>query len=115
MHWKVKFLRSCLPTTRDSKYLKIIRQLPCVVCFSKPCEAAHVRIGTDGGTSLKPSDRYCVPLCNKHHREQHNTGEHIFWDKLNINPVELCNKLYSNKDNPHIKNIILRTRHNLEI
>ena len=34
---------------------------------------------TDGGTSLKPSDNYTVPLCHKCHQEQHRIGELAFW------------------------------------
>lgn len=34
---------------------------------------------TDGGTSLKPSDNYTVPLCHKCHQEQHQIGELAFW------------------------------------
>jgi hypothetical protein len=34
-------------------------------------QAAHVRRNTDGGTALKPHDKWCVPLCMKHHSEQH--------------------------------------------
>lgn len=34
-------------------------------------EAAHVRAGNLGGTSLKPPDSLLIPLCNGHHRLQH--------------------------------------------
>lgn len=41
-------------------------------------ECAHVRTGTDGGTGLKPSDWWTIPLCAVRHREQHNVGEGTF-------------------------------------
>ncbi len=41
-------------------------------------ECAHVRIGTDGGTQLKPSDFFTYPLCQRCHGEQHATGERTF-------------------------------------
>ena len=42
-------------------------------------EAAHVRIGADGGKSLKPSDWFTYPLCSYHHRGvQHAKGERTF-------------------------------------
>jgi hypothetical protein len=39
--------------------------------LTQSIEAAHVRRNTDGGTSLKPHDKWCISLCAKHHREQH--------------------------------------------
>lgn len=57
-----------------------VRGFPCLVHGCEPnlrepetmvIEAAHVRRNTDGGTALKPHDKWCVPLCMKHHREQH--------------------------------------------
>lgn len=41
-------------------------------------DPAHVRRGTDGGTSLKPSDSWVLPLCHPHHLEQHQVGERTF-------------------------------------
>ncbi len=37
-----------------------------------------MRSGTDGGTALKPSDRWSVSLCRTHHAEQHRIGERAF-------------------------------------
>ena len=68
------------PKFRSEKHLKFVRSLPCIVCAGMPCDAAHIRVFTDGGTSLKPSDHYTVPLCRKHHRMQHHIGELSFWD-----------------------------------
>jgi hypothetical protein len=41
-------------------------------------ECAHVRIGTDGGTGIKPSDRHCISLCKECHSRQHQIGEPAF-------------------------------------
>lgn len=41
-------------------------------------EAAHVRLGTDGGTSLKPHDMWVISLCSYHHEIQHQYGEASF-------------------------------------
>ena len=38
-------------------------------------ECAHVRFGTDGGLSQKPSDIFTHPLCWGHHHYQHLVGE----------------------------------------
>jgi hypothetical protein len=43
-----------------------------------PIECAHVRTRTNGGLSLKPSDRWVISLCAGHHQEQHAIGERAF-------------------------------------
>lgn len=64
----------------DEKHLIWIRTLPCCVTGrSQKVEAAHIRHGTDGSTSKKPSDKWTVPLSQVQHREQHNCGEVSFW------------------------------------
>src|SRR4051794_12145742 len=57
-----------------------VRRHYCCVpeCKRLPIECAHVRIGTDGGTGMKPSDRWAISLCAHHHREQHRQGEATF-------------------------------------
>lgn len=57
-----------------------VRRHKCCVsgCRQLPIECAHVRIGTDGGVALKPSDRWVVSLCRSHHAEQHRIGEAQF-------------------------------------
>ena len=63
-----------------------IRRHHCCVpgCKRLPIECAHVRTGTDGGTALKPSDRWCISLCRFHHAEQHRLGEPRFEIKHGI-------------------------------
>ena len=63
---------------RDEGYLDWIRQQPCCICGDDVfVEAAHLRvssinIGKNGtGMGEKPSDKWALPLCGKHHREQH--------------------------------------------
>ena len=57
-----------------------VRSHTCSVsgCDGRPIECAHVRIGTDGGTGLKPSDLFCLSLCAAHHRSSHTHGEMTF-------------------------------------
>jgi len=57
-------------------------------------EAAHVRIGTDGGTSMKPSDRFVIPLCSTHHRHQHTVGETTFEMIYLINMRHIADALW---------------------
>lgn len=56
-------------------------------------EAAHVRTGTDGGTGLKPSDSWAIPLCTKHHREQHASGETTFARRYGLDMKEVAQEL----------------------
>jgi hypothetical protein len=52
-------------------------------------EAAHVRRNTDGGTALKPHDKWTISLCVKHHREQHR-ADLTFEAKYGIDTRELA-------------------------
>ena len=49
-----------------------------------PIECAHVRMGTDGGMGLKPSDRWTISLCHDHHVEQHQIGERAFEERYDL-------------------------------
>lgn len=90
------------PNTRVRlSHRAFVRLLPCVKCGRSPCDAAHVRAGTDGGAGLKPSDRYLVPLCRPAasregcHPEQHRRGELTFWAELGIDPIDLSLRLWT--------------------
>jgi len=81
-------LRQREPRQHDKRHLDFIRSLPCCICGDNTTtEAAHIRTGSlqhgkrSTGMQEKPSDKWTVPLCGKHHREQHNTGDELkFWD-----------------------------------
>lgn len=90
------------PRVKNEKHLNFIRSLPCVVCQNNiETEAAHVRAGelalgkwpTGGGE--KPSDCWTVPLCGRHHREQHSMNEREFWSQQGINPFVVAMALYA--------------------
>ncbi len=83
---------------RSDGHLKWIKGCRCSVedglCEGR-IEPAHVRLGTDGGTGMRPSDCWVVPLCAGHHAEQHSrkgpaAGEYTFWNKRGIDPKELA-------------------------
>lgn len=77
---------------RSASHLKFIRSLPCCKCGSdRDAQAAHVRIGGDGGMGLKPSDGRVVPLCHPCHVEQHRVGERTFWGSRD--PLQLASML----------------------
>lgn len=64
---------------RDARWLAHVREQGCMICGASPCDPAHIRIGAGGGMGLKPPDNMVVPLCNDHHRAQHESGERTFW------------------------------------
>ena len=80
---------------RRGAHLAFVRLLPCVACGkAAPSDAAHVRTGTDGGTGIKPGDRYAVPLCAACHAKQHRVGELTFWSALRIDPINVAARLW---------------------
>src|ERR1700691_4860686 len=89
-------LRQRQPRVRDEKHLDFIRSLPCCICGAIDTEAAHIRTASlengklHTGMSEKPSDKWTVPLCNAHHREQHSGNELKFWARHGIDPFMLA-------------------------
>jgi len=88
-------LRQRRPPSRSRPHLDFIRSLPCAVagCTNGPIEAAHVRRGTDGGTALKPSDIWTIPVCHFHHAEVHRIGEAAFARQTGIDLRALAAEL----------------------
>ena len=75
---------------RNRPYLDWLRDQPCVVTGAGECEPAHLRWGTDGSLSSKPSDCYAFPLHWSLHRKQHQHGEPSFWlEMVNEHPLFL--------------------------
>lgn len=106
-------LRQRQPRKKDPKYLLMVKEMPCVICMlrgrlNSPCDAAHVRYGDPAwdkrptGMAEKPDDKFCLPLCDGHHRNsneaQHNHGEREWWANMHIDPVKLCILLYEARD-----------------
>jgi len=69
-----------------------VRRHSCSVrgCRRTPIECAHVRIGTDGGMGMKPSDKWAISLCQVHHMEQHRIGEAAFQLKHSMCTISLA-------------------------
>jgi hypothetical protein len=98
----VSELRQRQPRERDNKHLDYIRSLPCCICGDDTTvEAAHIRTGAleygkpYTGKAEKPSDKWTLPVCGVHHREQHTMNEMAFWAKYGINPFLLAMTLRS--------------------
>lgn len=66
------------PILRDPKYLRAVREMPCVLTHTTPCDPAHIRHGFLG-IAEKPGDDLVLPLAHHLHREQHTVGEKQFW------------------------------------
>jgi hypothetical protein len=92
------------PRQHCEKHLRFIRGLPCCVCHDNTTtEAAHVRYASPEngkryvGKGEKPDDRWCVPLCGRHHRDQHEIGEREFWLRVGIDPIQLAVDLWASR------------------
>lgn len=90
-------LRQRQPRERDEKHLDFVRSLPCCICGDDTStEAAHIRTGSlahgkdPAGMQEKSSDKWALPLCGKHHREQHTMNEMAFWKMHQIDPFMLA-------------------------
>ena len=102
---------------RKATHLAFIRLLPCVACglegFS---QATHVRNGADGGTGLKSSDRFNLPLCGTCHMRQHARGEVTFWGNLGIDPLDAASRLWTvSGDVEAGERIVFRARQSIEL
>ena len=92
-------LRQREPRQRDWRHLDFIRSQPCCICGRIDTEAAHIRAASLAhgkratGGAEKSSDKWALPLCNGHHREQHTMNELAFWKKYNLDPFLLAIKL----------------------
>ena len=75
---------------KSQRHLRHVREHACVNCdASVNIEAAHVRLGSDGGMGRKPSDYYAVALCGGAagcHARQHQMGEASFWAEVGKDP-----------------------------
>ena len=93
----------------EPDYLALIRDLPCLSCGMEPSEAAHVRyasaaFGKASGLGKKPHDKFCCPLCAQCHRlgreAQHKRNERAFWENLDINPLQVAERLWERRFDP---------------
>lgn len=98
---------------RSPAHRKWVRGFACACADARhpdqavPChpliECAHVRTGTDGGTGIKPSDSWTVPLCKAHHAEQHAIGEPAFERKYGVNLKRIAEDLA--RQSPHLRKL----------
>lgn len=68
--------------------------------------AAHVRTGTDGCKDVKPSDFWCLSLCDDYcgggaHGEQHRIGEPAFERKYSLDMKAEAKRLWNDRGHGH--------------
>ena len=112
------------PKREFPRHRAFIRRHACSVpgCENRTIECAHVRTGTDGGTSLKPHDRWTLPLCGPgfvngeavegHHREQHRLGEASFEKKYGIDMKEIAKEFAKRSPDQNMKEAMMAERNN---
>ena len=70
-------------TYRNRKYLDWIQGQPCIICGSRETVPHHIRhIYWGSGVANKSHDYVSVPLCAKHHNDEHSMP---FLDKSLVN------------------------------
>lgn len=92
---------------RDNAYLAYTRRQPCILkgiageCEG-PVEATHVRFSdakvgrVNPGASCKPSDKWVLPACSHHHKQQHARGdERAWWSHWGIDASAECIRRYA--------------------
>ena len=91
------------PRDKDEAHMKFVRSLPCLLCGDNTStECAHIRMADRSvakpvtGIAMKCDDRFTVPLCGAHHRQQHEHGnEHHWWTLAGIDPIKAALAIYS--------------------
>ena len=92
---------------RDNAYLAHVRRQPCIVgpilggCEGR-IDPAHLRFGEpkvgrlNPGMGRKSDDKWTLPLCRKHHDEQHAAGnERKWWAGTGLDPNAECESRYA--------------------
>ena len=71
---------------QSKKYLNYIKEKPCLVCGTTPCDPHHMEaVGMGGANKDGYKDYTCVPLCRYHHTEYHSAGIVYFESRYKIN------------------------------
>ena len=80
---------------RDKVHLRHVGAQPCLLCSARPADPHHLRFAQVRALGRKVSDEFTVPLCRKHHREVHHSGnEAAWWHDMGIDPIEIARELW---------------------
>ena len=93
------------PQLRSLPHLRFVRSHECAIrahwgangrqhICNGPIQAAHIRMGTDGGGDVKPSDNFTIPLCVEAHVEQGQIGEGAFEKRYGIDTHKIAADLW---------------------
>jgi hypothetical protein len=88
------------PRIEDKPHLQFIRGLRCCICQHPGVDACHIRFSDasvakfNAGVGAKPDDLWTVPMCRKHHDEQHSMNEREFYVRHGIDPLRLALALH---------------------
>ena len=84
---------------RDKNHLRYMASLPCLVCGRSPCQAHHIRFAQPRALGRQVSDEWTVPLCVKHHAEQHTAGnEKQWWRERQVDPIANALQFWRTED-----------------
>ena len=65
------------PRLRNEKYLRSLREMPCLSCGIAPAGVAHHLLrAEERGVGLKTGDNHAVPMCTPCHTRLHMNGVH---------------------------------------
>lgn len=74
-------------------FLQWLRGRECIFALAATCEgkieAAHLDFAGGKGMGSKVADRFCLPMCAKHHRRQHEMGWKSFMAAMGAREVVL--------------------------
>jgi hypothetical protein len=91
---------------RKPDHLAFIRTLPCLICGNDiETEACHIKMADArilkplAGSQKRAPDWFTVPMCSKHHREQHKGSERQFWLMEGIDVILMALALYAESGN----------------
>lgn len=104
------------PRQQSGSHLDFLRGLPCCVCGDPTStEAAHLRFAAEPikrqvGKGERPDDWWCVPLCGRCHRRQHDEGEARFWGLNKQRAMLIALSLFVNTGNHKLGEQIVRAR-----
>jgi hypothetical protein len=80
---------------RDKEHLRYVGAQPCLVCSATPSDPHHIRFAQPRAMGREVGDDFTVPLCRKHHRDLHHSGnESAWWHDMAIEPLEIAKDLW---------------------
>jgi hypothetical protein len=105
------------PIREFQRHRAYIRRLRCVcdddvvrsldlLCCEGRIECCHVRLETNGGAALKPSDWWTFPGCRAHHDEAHQLGESRFQDLYGLDLKEIALRLARRSPDLHMRQVM---------